>query len=120
MPNRRIILQPERTVPPAQHTGFGSHRRAPRNALRPNRTEGATEVETAGTTGVKFAPASGDSVAASGRAVAETAVCGRLLVAVCSESEVQSVPGPLLVGMPVKRHDVDQASWCLRRSSGRL
>jgi hypothetical protein len=36
--------------------------------------------------------------------VAESIVCGRLLVAICGECEVQSVPGPVLVGMAIKRH----------------
>ena len=48
---------------------------------------------------------SGDSVAVSGRVVAESIVCVCPLVAVRGECEVQSLSRPVLVGMLVKRHD---------------
>ena len=47
---------------------------------------------------------SGDSAAAGGRVVAEPIVCGRRLVAVCSECEVESGLGPVL------RRDASKAS----------
>ena len=49
---------------------------------------------------------SGDSVAASGRVVAEPIVCGRLLVAVCGECEVESTrarSSPTLTGPHTRR-----------------
>jgi hypothetical protein len=44
------------------------------------------KVETAGARGAKFAVPSGDSIAASGRVVADSILRGRLLVAVSSRA----------------------------------
>jgi hypothetical protein len=47
--------------------------------------------------------------------VAESILCGRLLVAVSREREVQSVSGPALVEMSVQRHVEVTAAGVARR-----
>ena len=56
-------------------------------------------------------------MAASGRVVAESIVCGRLLVAVRGEREVESVSGAVFIGMAVKRHH-EATAVCVAELNG--